>query len=177
MEQETPFDPVNPVADKYRYAATYGLYLGLYLAVFYLLGVIFPDFGLARTVSSLGHFFGLVVAWMFVKKYRDEICGGYARFSWLWNFSFWLAVFAALIMAAVQFIHFQWLQPDYLNDSFNQTLSLLQSANCPEEQLDQLAGLSMPSAIEATFICLWCEIIGGAFLAFFYALFLHRRKR
>ncbi len=175
MEFQDPVAQMRSINEKYRYASTYGLYLGLYMGAFYLLSALMKDSTLIQVLCSIGNLGALVLAWYYIRKYRDEVLGGYSKFGWIWSFAFWLSVFAALIMAAIHFIHFQWIQPNFIAETFNQALNMLEEMKYPEEQLNALVDFGVPSAIQLTFMYLWLEIIGGALLAIIYGLILQRR--
>ena len=167
--------PTNLFAEKYRYAATYGLYFGLYLAFFYVLAVLFPENGVVRFICSIGNLGSFVLSYVLIKKYRDEAMGGYMPFGWAWSFGLWFSVFTALIMSVFHFVHFQFIQPDYIENTLNQSLLMLEEMDYPTEQLAALAEFGVPTAIQFTFVYIWFYIIGGAVLALIYAAFLSRR--
>ncbi|MDD3432100.1 MAG: DUF4199 domain-containing protein [Bacteroidales bacterium] len=170
MEQ-TP----NPLLSKYKYAANYGLYLGLYIALFYLWGILFQQGALSRIITTLG-WIGLPFFCVFlVKNYRNKALEGYIRYGQAWSFGLWMFVFASLIMAVVHYLHFELIQPDYIKDNYNQALILLEQMNYPQEQLDTLIKFGVPSSIQFVFSYIWFYIIGGAFLFLILSPFAVRK--
>ena len=166
----------NPLTDKYKYAAHYGLYLGLYMAVFYFWGIIFKQGTLATLIPIMG-WLGLPFFCVYlVKNYRDKALGGYIRYGQAWSFGLWLSVFCSLIMAVVHFIHFEWIQPEYIKDNFNQALLLLEEMNYPQEQINKLFNFGVPTSIQFVFSYIWFYIVGGAVLFLFLSPFAVRKN-
>ncbi|MBQ9201674.1 MAG: DUF4199 domain-containing protein [Bacteroidales bacterium] len=179
MENLQPEDKrVRPenITGKYRVAARFGLYLGLYMGLFYLLGAFFPNQGLVKTLCSLAELAMFFIAYFMVKKYRDQYQDGFISFRQAWSFSFWLYTFTAIILSAFIYIHMQFLQPDYLADTFNQVLAMLEELNYPSEQMDALIDFGVPSAIQVTFVYLWVYIIGGALLSLINAAIVKKEN-
>lgn len=170
MEQHDSQQSLSSIiTNKYKYAATYGLYLGAGLAVIYFIGILFPQNAFINILCSLGQISILIYGYYLVRQYRDKACGGYITFGHAWSFGVWLFVFMALIMSVAHYIHFQFIQPDFISQQYNQILILLDEMNYPAEELDVFIKKGVPSAIQMTFFFIWFYIIGGAFLSLIYA--------
>ena len=166
---------LNPLLVKYRYAANYGLYLGLYIAFFYLWGIVFPQGVVSKIIPVLG-WLGLPFFCVFlVKHYRNKALGGFMRYGQAWSFGLWMFVFASLIMAVVHYLHFELIQPDYIKDNYNQALIILEQINYPQEQLDALIDFGVPTSIQFVFSYIWFYIIGGALLFLILSPFAVRK--
>ncbi|MBP5170619.1 MAG: DUF4199 domain-containing protein [Bacteroidales bacterium] len=176
LQPDNQLPAMENVAGKYRVAAQYGLYLGVYMGVFYLLGAFFPNQGLLKTLCSLANLAMFFIAYYMVKRYRDQYMGGYINFRQAWSFSFWLYTFTAIILSAFTFVHLQFLQPDFLADTMTQVLTMLEEMNYPSEQMDVLIDFGVPSAIQVTFVYLWFYIIGGALLSLINAAIVKKEN-
>lgn len=166
----------NPIQLKYRYAANYGLILGAYLAVFYIIQIIAPNIKILNLVNSISILFTPFLCYHLTKKFRDKALGGYIKFSSSWSFGVWLFFFAGLIMAVVYFIHFQIINPDYISDVFNQSMLMLESMNYPKDQLDILAKNGFPTPLEMVFSYLFAYVIIGAILFVFISPFVVKKN-
>ncbi len=166
----------NPIQLKYRYAANYGLILGAYLAVFYIIQIIAPNIKIVNLVNTVSILFTPFLCYYLTKKFRDKALGGFMKFSSSWSFGIWLFFFAGLIMAVVYFIHFQFINPDYISDIFNQSLLMLESMDYPKDQLDLLAKNGIPTSLEMVFSYLFAYVIMGAILFIFISPFVMRKN-
>lgn len=164
----------NAIANKHKYAANYGLYLGLYIAAFYLLDIIFPKSAFIHIICSIGELGMLFYAYYLIKQYREKACNGYITFGVAWSFGVWLFVYAALIMSVAHYIHFQLIQPDFIANMYNQSMLLLEEMDYPQEEMDLLTKNGIPSSIQMIFAFIWFYIIGGAFLSLLYALIVRK---
>lgn len=165
LTQQQPDNQTNIANKKFQYAANKGLIVGLAIGVIYLLEVFFPEVKIIRTLCSVAEIAVLFMVYYFVKKYRQDEMGGYIRFGQAWSLSFWIYAFAALIAAVFQFVHMQFLQPDYLSDLFNQLLLGFEQAGLTSEQMALFSDMEVPTAIQVTFTYIFVYILGGAFLS------------
>jgi hypothetical protein len=166
----------NPIQLKYRYAANYGLILGAYLAVFYIIQIIAPTIKILNVVNTISILFTPFLCFYLTKKFRDQALGGYIRFGSSWSFGIWLFFFAGLIMSVVYFVHFQFINPDYISNVFNQSLLMLESMNYPKDQLDLLAKNGFPTPLEMVFSYLFAYVIMGAILFVFISAIVARKN-
>lgn len=156
--------PVNPIKLKYNLAANYGLILGAYIAFFYLLSLVFGANLFVNLLNMAGLIATPFLCYHLAVRYRDKGCGGIINFGTVWSFGVWLFLFAGLIMAVVYFIHFQWIEPTYMEDIFNQTLVMLEQMKYDSKALDTLADMTLPTPIQMAVSYIFAYIIGGAIL-------------
>ncbi len=164
-------EQLNPIKVKYKFAADYGLILGGYIAFFYCLQLIFTPNNVGNALSTVvgllntvGFFATPFLCYQLVKRYRDKGCNGFISFGQAWSFGVWLFLFAGLIMAVVYFVHLQWLDPNYLNNIFNQTMQMLEQMNYDQKLMDKMADITLPTPIQIVVTYLFFYIIGGAIL-------------
>ena len=155
----------NPIKKKYKYAANYGFILGGYIAAFFILDYLLPMSKISNLIETLGLLGTPVVCYFLASNYRDKAWGGNIHFGQVWSFGIWLFLFASLLMAVLYYVRFQFLQPDYLKNAFNQTLILLDNSKLlKKEGMDQAIANGSPTAIQAVMGYIWFYIIGGAIL-------------
>ena len=169
-------ESVNPIKRKYKYSADYGFILGGYIAVFFMLDFIFPGNVFVGILNMIGFWGTMVVCYYLARQYRDKAWGGYIRYGQVWSFGVWLFLFASLLMSVLYYVRYQFLQPNYISDAFNQVLIIAEQIKYPKEQMDLLIENGAPSAIQLVLICLWFYIIGGAFLFLFISPMIARKK-
>jgi len=160
---------------KYKYAADYGFILGGYLAVIYFLQYLFRTSAIMNVLTTIGIVCIPLVCFYLTKMYRDKALHGYIRYIQSWSFGIWLFFFAGLIMSVVYFIHFQFLEPDFIANTFNQSLIMLEGMNYPKESLDLLADNGIPSAIQMVVSYLFAYIVGGAMLFLIISPFVTKK--
>jgi len=171
MEQNT-----NPYKLKYKYAADYGLILGAYIAIFYCLQVFFNANVVVNLLNTAGMIGTPFLCYYLTKKYRDSACGGYIRYSQAWSFGVWLFLFAGLIMSVIYFVHMQWIEPNFIADTFNQSLLMLEQMNYDQKALDAIASNPMPTPIQVVTAYLFFYIIGGGILFLIISAFIVRKN-
>lgn len=155
----------DPFKRLFKYAGDYALFLGGYIAFFFVLDFVFPDNGVVGTLNTFGFFGTPVLCYQLAKLYRDKAWGGYIRFGQVWSFGILLFFFAALIMSVLYYVRFQFLQPDALSIAFNQSIQMLQQMpNYPQKYIDAAIAFGVPTAIQVVLFNLWGHIIGGGFL-------------
>ena len=171
MEETT-----NPIKRKYKYAADYGSILGGYIALFFILDFFFSGNSFVNVLNTMGFLGTPVVCYFLSKQYRDKAWGGYIRYGQVWSFGTWLFLFASLLMSVLYYVRYQFLQPDYIAETYNQALIVAEQMNYSKKQMDMLISNGVPTAIQLVLVYLWIYIIGGAFLFLFISPLVVRKK-
>jgi len=171
MEETT-----NPIKRKYKYAADYGSILGGYIALFFILDFFFSGNSFVNVLNTMGFLGTPIVCYFLSKQYRDKAWGGYIRYGQVWSFGTWLFLFASLLMSVLYYVRYQFLQPDYIAQTYNQALVLAEQMKYSKEQMDMLISNGVPTAIQLVLVYLWIYIIGGAFLFLFISPLVVRKK-
>jgi hypothetical protein len=166
----------NPIKRKYKYAADYGLILGGYVALFFLLDFLLPGNTFIGILNTAGFLCTPLVCYRLAKNYRDKAWDGYIRFGQVWSFGVWLFLFAALIMSVLYYVRYQFLQPNYISDFYNQALILADKMNYTKEQMDMMTANGVPTAIQLVLAYLWIYVIGGALLFLLISPMVARKR-
>lgn len=167
--------PINPIKVKYNFAAHYGLILGGYIAFFYILSTLFGANLLVNLLNTAGLIATPFLCYHLAVKFRDKGCNGVVRFGTVWSFGVWLFLFAGLIMSVVYFVHFQWIAPTFIEDTFQQTLVMLEQLKYDQKALDTLADMPPPTPIQMAVSYIFAYIIGGALLFLLISPFVARK--
>ena len=118
-----------------------GLALGVLFSVNFLLSV--PQ----NTITGLLTYavMAVIVAatYRLAARFRDQECGGYIGYGKAFAFILASFFYAALISSLVKFIYFQFINPDYLGNLYNQSMLTLEkmglsAADGVEESLEAL---------------------------------------
>lgn len=148
---------------KYRFAANYGLILGGYISFFFLADLFLPTL-VANFLNLFGFFATPYLCYLLSKKYRDKALNGYIRFGQVWSFGVWLFFFAGLITSVFYYIRYEFIQPDYLKEVFNQAVVMMKQFNYPQDQINALNQIGTITVTQVIFFSLWFFIVGGAIL-------------
>lgn len=133
-----------------KWAATYGLIMGIYWAVkfvFLVLGITRAPFGLVYLLLTVAVPF---IAYYFTKKYRDCGLGGEISFYHAWRFGIMLYTFAALIAAVAHFVFFRYISPDFFSQVYAQAIQAMQESQMDPAMVESMKKLPIPSPIQFT---------------------------
>lgn len=167
---------INPIKLKYRYAADYGLILGAYLAFFYLLQLFVKGNVIINLLNTASVIATPFLCYYLSKRYRDRAMGGFIRFGQVWSFGLWLFLFAGLIMAVVYLVHYQLIDPNFISETYNQSLLMLEKMGYPKESIDLLVENGIPSSFQMVISYLFGYIILGAILFLFISPFVSKKN-
>lgn len=146
-------------------AMSYGLALGLFWAVkyiFFILSISHPFLNVVYWGLTLAVPF---VAFFLTKKYRNTELNGKISFFHAWRFGTMLYFFAALIIALVHFIFYQYIAaPDFLAKSYTQVIDILNESQVDTTILEAFKSMTVPSPIHMA--------IQGIFNNIFYGIIL-----
>jgi len=166
----------NPINRKYKYAADYGLILGGYIAFFFILDFFFTSSVLFNILNILGFFATPIVCYYLAKQYREKAWGGIISFGQVWSFGVWLFLFASLIMSVLYYVRYQFIQPTYIANAFNQALLVAEQMKYSKEQMDLLVSNGVPTTIQLVLVYLWIYVICGAIIFLIIAPLVARKK-
>lgn len=79
-----------------------------------------PVFGLAALAIGIG---SLVFASLRLRRFRDVVLGGYISFRRGFAFSLYVFFYASLLMAAGQFVYFQFLDHGFMLEQYSEVMS------------------------------------------------------
>jgi len=159
----------------------YGLFLGLFLILRFFLSAFSPS---SMTFSFLVLFATCLIpilAYFFARKFRDNFFEENVRYAHIYMFCFLLFFFASLFLAAVEYIFYQYIQPDFLNQQYS---LLLNEMKLLEKQIPELSTyaaeitkVGVPSAIEVAIQNIWIYSFFGMVIGFILGFFLKRNTK
>ena len=173
----------NKTISLQEYAMRYGTFLGLY----WIFKFIFLPLGVANAACQflflLLTMFGPVLGFIYTRRFRNVYCGGYISFFQAFRFTFFMYLFATILVAAAHYIYFRFIDNGYLLNTYIQLLEQL------KPQLQAEAGIQADKFIEAfnliaslsplqlTFQLITQNLFYGVLFALPTALLLMRRRR
>lgn len=146
-------------ANIFQSAMQKGLYLGILFSVNFLLSTFKNPILSLLTYAVIG----LIVYFVhkFTSSFRDNENGGILSYRKGFAYIILLFLFASIISAAVKYIYFTYINPDFLSNMFNQNMLLLEQVmpNVPQESYDAIE--TMTSPINYTLLASWVNLFVG----------------
>lgn len=151
-----------------------GLIMGVIFSINFLLSV--------SKITALVLFTNVIAALIVVGiyrlsvKFRDTECGG--SISYWKSFLIILLTFfyAAIISSVVKYIYFQFINPDYLDQMFQESMKLLESMKFHETDamVDQMKSMLKPATY--TLVYVWSNVLMGVVVGLIMAAFIKKEK-
>lgn len=150
-----------------------GLILGVLFSVNFLLSV--PS----NTVTNLlGYLVTALIGAASCRlsvQFRDKECGGYIGYGRIFLFILLSFFYAALISSFVKFMYFQFINPEYLSNLYNESMLLLEKMGFSDSTIeDNLASILKPAAFSLQYI--WVNMLAGCFVGLIISAFVKKEK-
>ena len=148
-----------------------GLTLGLLFTLNFLISLTGVPFIRIIVFAAI-----LYMTFRITVRYRDTSANSYLSYGQSFIFIFFSFFFAALISAFVKFIYFQFINTEYLDEIFNQSMNILQSANFPmmDEMESSLQSVLKPAPY--ALYSLFGNMLGGVFAGLIISAFTKKEK-
>jgi ABC-type multidrug transport system fused ATPase/permease subunit len=149
-------------------AAKYALYMGVFLLLRFAVEVSMQQYiwltMLYLALSVLVPFYAYRLAKMFVQQTNEPT----VSFSDFYTFTFFLFVFASLILTIGQYVFYQYISPNYITDMHQgliENLKLLESQYPSFNTYQEiLVNSPMPSSLQMATQSIWMYSIAGIIL-------------
>ena len=153
-----------------------GLALGVLFSVNFLLSVPQNTITGLLTYAVMAVIVIVAATYRLTARFRDQECGGYIGYDKAFAFILFSFFYAALISSLVKFIYFQFINPDYLGNLYNQSMLTLEkmglsAADGVEESLEALL---QPASFALQYI--WVNLLAGCFVGLITAAFIKKEK-
>lgn len=161
----------------------YGTFLGLYWIfkfIFLPIGVTIP---LCQLLFILLTVFGPILGYVYTRRFRDLYCGGYISFFRAFSFTFFMYMFATILVAAAHYIYFRFIDGGYLINTYIQLFEEIKPqlqgdmGAWNERMTEALNVVSSLSPLQLTFQLLSQNIFYGLLFAVPTALLTMRHNR
>ena len=109
-------------------------------------------------------------------QFRDTECNGIITYSKAFSLILLTFFFAAIISSVVKFVYFQFINPDYLDQMFQETMKVLNKMKFPvnDEMINQTKSMLKP--VNYTFVYIWTNVFFGLIVGLIMAAFIKKEK-
>ena len=129
---------------KIQHAISCALVLGAVLVIKFLLAVAANNGFFSFIVIFLTVLVPYLV-YVFQKKYRDSEPGGAITYSGALSYGVVLYFAASVILGTVQYIYYQYINANFLAESFRLSIEQLQMLGMPENFIDEAIKMGVPT--------------------------------
>lgn len=150
-----------------RQAMYYGLFFGLFLVLKFICEVT-SDGGVGAFISGFLTILVPVFAYKCAVSFRKKVVGSDAGFGLYLRFVIYLFFFGSMFLAIAQFIYYQYINPDYIQQQVDLLVSTASQINGAEAQVEQFKALiaetGVPRASTVAVQTIWIFIFLGLIL-------------
>ena len=109
-------------------------------------------------------------------KFRDEDCKGEITYWKAFSFILLTFFFAAIISSVVKYIYFQYINPDYLAQMFEESMKMMESMNFPmnDASVEQMESILKPASFTLQYI--WINVLMGSIVGLIMSGFVKKDK-
>lgn len=151
-----------------------GLILGILFAINFLLSTSSSLYLGALTYVIMAII--LIAAYRFTIQFRDKECEGYITYGRSFLFILFSFFYAGLISSLVKFIYWQFINPDYLTNLYNESMLFIQNMNLPTEEKfeENMRTLLKPASFALQYI--WVNTFLGIVVGLIMSIFTKKEK-
>lgn len=150
-----------------RQAMYYGLFFGLFLVLKFVFEVAF-DGGAGAFISGVLTIMVPVFAYKCAVLFKRKVEGCEAGFGLFLRFTIYLFFFGSMFLAVAQFVYYQYINPDYIQQQLDLLLSTASQIKGAEAQVEQFKALvaetGVPTASMVAVQTIWIFIFLGLIL-------------
>ena len=109
-------------------------------------------------------------------KFRDVECEGFISYWKSFSLILLTFFFAALISSVVKYIYFQFINPDYLDQMFQESMKAITLMKIPitDALTDQMKSMLKPASY--TLVYVWSNVLMGVIVGLIMAAFIKKEK-
>jgi hypothetical protein len=159
--------------NKIQHAISCALVLGAILVIKFLLSVVTENGFIAFIVIFLTVLVPYLV-YVFQKKYRDAELGGTISYSNALSYGIFLYFAAAVVLVIVQYIYYQYINPNFLSESFRLSIEQLQLLGMPASFIDEAIKIGVPSPAASAFQSIVLHALWGLLIALVTSAFVKK---
>lgn len=151
-----------------------GLFLGILFSLNFLMSI--PSGFITRFLTYVIIGVIIVATYRLTIQFRENELGGYINYGRAFLFILLSFFYAALISSLVKFVYFQFINPDYLSNLFNESMLMMEKMGLPidssvEESMEKLL---KPASFALQYI--WVNMLAGAFVGLIMSAFVKKEK-
>jgi len=151
-----------------------GLILGVLFSINFLLSI--PSNAFTGILTYVVIAAILVVTHRLSVQLRDNECGGYITYGRVFSFILLSFFYGAIISSLVKFIYFQFVNPEYLANIYNESMLMMEKIGFPIDSMveESVRTLLKPATFSLQYI--WVNTLLGVFVGLIMAAFIKKQK-
>ncbi|MDP4238883.1 MAG: DUF4199 domain-containing protein [Bacteroidota bacterium] len=154
------------------------MYNGLIMGVIFSINFLFSISKITLLVLSTNIIAVLIVVGIYrmTIKFRDTACEGIISYWKAFSYILYTFFFAALISSVVKYVYFQFINPDYLGQMYQDTMKMLTTMkfSITDALEDQTKKMLRPATY--TLIYVWSNVLMGIVVGLIMAAFIKKEK-
>jgi len=154
------------------------MYNGLIMGVIFSINFLFSVSKITSLVVLTNVIAILIIIGIYrmAMQFRDTECNGIITYSKAFSLILLTFFFAAIISSVVKFVYFQFINPDYLDQMFQETMKVLNKMKFPvnDEMINQTKSMLKP--VNYTFVYIWTNVFFGLIVGLIMAAFIKKEK-
>lgn len=154
------------------------MFNGLIMGVIFSINFIFSVSKITALIllTNLLAVFILIGIYRMVIRFRDIECKGFISYWKAFSLILLTFFFAAVISSVVKYVYFQFINPGYLDQMFQETMKVLSSMKFEinDTMIDQTKSMLKPASYTLVFI--WTNVFMGLVVGLIMAAFVKKEK-
>lgn len=150
-----------------KYAATYGLYIGLALVLLLTIDYVFKLYGQNTFLGLLNYVVIIGGIVYFTIMYRDKVLGGYISYGQSLAFGILLVIFASVVSSIFSFL-LNIIDPLYVEKQLEMMADKMMQMGLSEDQIEQ--SMKISRIMRNPIITLLVSVFGGALTGTIFSL-------
>lgn len=161
-------------ANIFKPAMRSGLILGILFSVNFLLSI--PTHVITSILTWVVIAVIIVATLRLSKEYRDKELGGFISYGKSFLFIVISFFYASIISTFVKIVYFQFINPDFLREIYNQSMLMMEQLNMPITDEFEASMNSFLKPVPFLFMYVILNMICGAVVGSIMAAFVKKEK-
>ena len=163
-------------SEGYKHVMQKGLLFGLLFIINFLFSSVFNNLIFSLLSISLS----VVIVYLTIaslRKYRDTLLNGAIGYSQVLHYVTMLYFFAALISSAFKYVYFQYINPDYLFQLLEQSLTVakLYNMSVSSVEIEAMQRVLTPASFALQYV--WINILLGTVVGVILGFLVKKNKK
>lgn len=157
-----------------KHAMYFGLMLGLAFCLIFFLSTC--DNVLCNVVVWVAVLLVPYAAYRLTVDCRERVCDGYISYSEAFLYGIQLFFYAAIVGAAFKLVYFKYIAPDFLPNTLDESLRLMEQLNMPlgDAEVKELKRMMTPLNMSLNYI--WIDMVAGTLVSLVVAAVARKNK-
>ena len=154
------------------------MFNGLIMGVIFSINFLFSISKITALIllTNVVAVFIVVGIYQLTVRYRDTECEGFITYRKAFLLILLTFFFAAIISSVVKYVYFRFINPDYLDQMFEETMKVLRSMKftTDDAMIEQIKRMLKPASY--TLVYIWTNVIMGLVVGLIMAAFIKKEK-